>query len=665
MITRPSFLPVAALSFTQQPVGSRLALAGLLIGGLMIWACGGEESTGPGGQQQPPSVASVAVTPSIATLVSVGETVQLTAGAQDASGDTLSGKTFTWSSSDASIATVSSSGLVTAVGNGSATITATTAGLSGSASLTVSQVPVAVAVTPGAAALTALGATVQFTAVAKDANDNTISGQTFTWTSSATGVATISASGMATAGGNGTATITATTAGVSGSVSLTVSQVPVTVDVTPGAAALTTIGDTVRFGAVAKDARGYAITGQTFTWGSSMEGVATVDTTGLVTARGLGRTTITASAGAVSGDAVLGVQSSIAALSAGPLLTCGVTTAGVAYCWGDNSSGGLGDGTNTNSSTPVAVVGGLSFASVSAGGSHTCGVTTGGVAYCWGDNSSGELGDGTTADRLTPVAVVGGLSFAAVSAGGPHSCGLTTAGVAYCWGRNNYGFLGDGTNMDSSTPVAVVGGLSFAALTVGSGHTCGLTTAGVAYCWGRNYAGELGNGTYRDSSTTPVAVAGGLSFAALSGGVSHTCGVTTGGVGYCWGLNYWGQLGDGTTTDRTTPVAVAGGLSFAALSAGWGTTCGVTTAGVAYCWGDNSSGGLGNGGTSDRLTPTAVVGGLSFASVSAGGSHTCGVTTGAVGYCWGLNREGQLGGATSETCAGLPCSTTPVLVLLQ
>ncbi len=121
----------------------RLTLAGSFIGGLMIWACGGEETTtSPGGQQQPPAptVASVAVTPASATLVSFGETAQLTASAQDASGNTISGKTFTWSSSDVSIATVSSSGLATAIANGAATITATTEGVQGSASLTVAQV---------------------------------------------------------------------------------------------------------------------------------------------------------------------------------------------------------------------------------------------------------------------------------------------------------------------------------------------------------------------------------------------------------------------------------------------------------------------------------------------------------------------------------------------
>jgi alpha-tubulin suppressor-like RCC1 family protein len=133
-----------------------------------------------------------------------------------------------------------------------------------------------------------------------------------------------------------------------------------------------------------------------------------------------------------------------------------------------------------------------------------------------------------------------------------------------------------------------------------------VTTGGVAYCWGAN-SGVLGNGTFR-ASTTPVAVSGGLTFAAVSAGDDHACGVTTAGAAYCWGGNILGELGNGTFTISPTPVAVSGGLTFAALSAGAGfSTCGVTTAGAAYCWGDKTYGELGNGGTVINTTPPVRV----------------------------------------------------------
>ena len=117
--------------------------------------------------------------------------------------------------------------------------------------------------------------------------------------------------------------------------------------------------------------------------------------------------------------------------------------------------GQLGDGTNTDSTVPVAVAGGLTFQSVSAGSIHSCGVTTAGIAYCWGDNEDWQLGDGTNMDSTVPVALAGGLTFQSVSAGYEHSCGMTTAGAAYCWGYNGRGRLGDGTNTDSNVPVLV------------------------------------------------------------------------------------------------------------------------------------------------------------------------------------------------------------------
>ena len=200
--------------------------------------------------------------------------------------------------------------------------------------------------------------------------------------------------------------------------------------------------------------------------------------------------------------------------------------------------------------------------------------------------------------------------------------------------------------------------------------TCGVTTTGAAYCWGLDHVGELGNGV-TGVSLTPVAVLGGP-FTAVSVGGSPVCGVTTANAAYCWGFNDVGELGYGPPDQNPhpTPVAVSGKLPFVAVSAGLKFACGFTTTGVAYCWGGNDAGELGTGDTNSSTTPRPVKGGLTFKTVSAGASSACGVTTAGTTYCWGDGSRGELGVGTTtglEHCGNgvpnpFPCSTSPVAV---
>jgi len=300
------------------------------------------------------------------------------------------------------------------------------------------------------------------------------------------------------------------------------------------------------------------------------------------------------------------------AVSAGGQHTCAVTTTGDAYCWGRNEFGRLGDGTGTDRRTPVLVAApaGVTFTSVSAGAAHSCGLAApGGVAYCWGGNSFGQLGDNSGTDQPSPVLVQApaGVTFTAVTTGFFHSCGLATSGAVYCWGDNGSGELGDNTSVAKPTPVQAnaPAGVTFATLDAGYYHTCAVTPTGAAYCWGANGSGQLGDNT-AIGKPVPTAVQGGLQFALVSGGTDHTCGVTTTGIGYCWGFNGDGEIGDNTTLNSLTPKAIAGSLSLSIPAAGLGHSCAVTTgpSAMAYCWGFNGQGELGDGTTTQRFVPT-------------------------------------------------------------
>jgi len=245
------------------------------------------------------------------------------------------------------------------------------------------------------------------------------------------------------------------------------------------------------------------------------------------------------------------------AIAAGDAHTCAVDQYGSPWCWGLNAHGQLGEPSIPESAVPVlAGRGAIHFVSVTAGASFTCGLSANGRVSCWGENTSGQLGDGTNFDRPLPVQVTS-VAFASIAAGSNHMCGLTSDGEAYCWGRNAFGQLGDGLNVDRNTPVRVRGGTRFTSITAGANHTCAVAVDGTAYCWGQNTYGQLGTGGTADMSQ-PATVADEHVFASVHAYASHTCGLTTNGEAFCWGNNAANQLGDGTQESRARPTAVLG-----------------------------------------------------------------------------------------------------------
>jgi alpha-tubulin suppressor-like RCC1 family protein len=346
------------------------------------------------------------------------------------------------------------------------------------------------------------------------------------------------------------------------------------------------------------------------------------------------------------------LDSPVTQVATGDFHTCALTTEGAVQCWGNNGDGQLGNNSLTNSPVPVTVTGLASgVVAITAGAFHTCALTMTGEMKCWGYNNYGALGNNTTTNSAVPVVVTGlASSVAAIAAGEQHTCALTTAGSVQCWGYNGSGQLGNNTTVSSSVPVTVTGlATGVTAVTAGANHACARVAANAAKCWGANNFGQLGNNSLTNS-TVPVAVSGLASgVTAIASGSVHTCAVDMVGALQCWGYNGSGQLGNNTTVSSSVPVTVTGlATGVTAVTAGQLHTCALTMAGAMKCWGYNYYGQLGNNSTTDSPVPVATTNlSTGVAGMAAGGSHTCALTaTGSV-RCWGQNAEGQLGWSMS------------------
>jgi alpha-tubulin suppressor-like RCC1 family protein len=337
----------------------------------------------------------------------------------------------------------------------------------------------------------------------------------------------------------------------------------------------------------------------------------------------------------------------LGAVAAGESHTVTLKDDGTVWAWGRNNYGQVGNGSLTNILYPTQLTTLTnSIVEVAAGTSHTVALDPVGQVWAWGRNQAGQLGDGTTSTRSKPILVSSlGNAVHTIEAGEEFTVAVKENGSVWAWGRNTYGQIGDGT-LTTRTRPASVSGFTASVTDIASGfaHSVALQSDGTVWTWGLNNYGQLGNGTVenilRPSQTSLAGVT------QVAAGNYFSMALRSDGTVWTWGSNGSGQLGDGTTVNKSYPTQILGLDRVIDIACGGSFAMALKSDGSIWAWGYNSSGQVGDGTTTTRSRPVRVNGANLILGINGGASHSIGLKLDGTVWTWGLNTYGQLGDGT-------------------
>ncbi|MEA9356073.1 hypothetical protein SHI21_07670 [Bacteriovorax sp. PP10] len=365
-------------------------------------------------------------------------------------------------------------------------------------------------------------------------------------------------------------------------------------------------------------------------------------------------------------------------------LKCTIPGDGIPACWGSNYYGQIGNGERGDDAALVptspdftGVLSGKTVKEIVIGNSSTCVIASDDQVYCWGENGYGQLGNGSTTDSNTPVAVstagvLNGKTIKTLKSAADTTCVIASDDKLYCWGYGRFGALANGSTANSTIPIAVAGGAlgakTIKKLDMSGNTTCVIASDDKMYCWGYGVYGTLGNGASSNSSSTVAVDFTGV----LSGKIItqvhmaglFTCVLADDARVYCWGYDGDGALGNGSTSDTNVPVAVntAGVLSGKSITKIAGTNslmCALTSDNQVACWGYGYRGGLGNGSMAGNSSlPVSIdtsgdINGKTITNLTSSKDNICALTSDGLAYCWG---EGFFGNKISGNKVSVPTS---------